>query len=71
MGHKWIIDVLDDLGAFARQNELPVLAVHLEEATRIAMAEAAPAVDGSPVRGFADGVGPRRLSGSSGTCGRA
>jgi hypothetical protein len=71
MGHKWIIDVLEDLGAFARQNDLPLLADHLADSVRIAMAESALMVEETPVRGFADGVGSGRISGSSGTCGRA
>lgn len=71
MGNKWIIDVLDDLGAFARQNDMPFLAEHLDGATRIAMAEAGVTAEESPARGFGDGTGSGRISGSVGTCGRA
>jgi len=31
MGKDWIIDVLADLRTFAQKNDLPILAVQLEE----------------------------------------
>lgn len=41
MGRDWIIDVLADLRAFARENELPMLAGQLDEAALIAEVELA------------------------------
>ena len=41
MGQDWIIDVLADLRAFARQNQMPLLREQLEEAMLIADVEIA------------------------------
>jgi hypothetical protein len=44
MGNDWIIDVLADLRTFAQKNDLPLLAVQLDETALVAkeMAERAP-----------------------------
>ena len=68
MGHKWIIDVLDDLAAFAQQNDLPVLAEKLQETTAVALAETSVASEGAPKAAYVDGVGTRRLPGQGGAC---
>jgi len=39
MGNDWILQVLDDLRAYARMNGLPALAAQVEEAQRVAVAE--------------------------------
>ena len=40
-GQEWILDVLADLTAFARQNGLPILAEQLGDASLVATAEIA------------------------------
>ena len=39
MSRAWIIDVLADLQSFARRNDLPRLAAHLDETQRLAADE--------------------------------
>lgn len=39
MGNDWIIHVLADLRLFAEENDLPLLAVRLEETAVVASAE--------------------------------
>jgi hypothetical protein len=39
MGNDWIIDVLADLRTFAQKNDLPLLAVQLEETAFVARVE--------------------------------
>lgn len=39
MRNTWIVDVLADLRRFAEQNDLPLLAVQLDETTLVAQAE--------------------------------
>jgi hypothetical protein len=39
MKHDWMIGALEDLGAYARLNDLPALAAHLHEAKLLAMIE--------------------------------
>lgn len=39
MGQKWIIDVLADLEAFARDNNLPNVADSLSETAKVARSE--------------------------------
>jgi hypothetical protein len=46
MQHDWILDVLEDLGAFARENGLPRLAEDLGEVRLTAMSEIASAAKG-------------------------
>lgn len=46
MQQDWILDVLEDLGAFARANGLPRLAEELGEVRLIAMSEIASATEG-------------------------
>jgi hypothetical protein len=41
MGRDWIIDVLADLRSFARENDMPLLMAHLEEAGLVAAVEIA------------------------------
>lgn len=68
MGHKWIIDVLDDLTAFAQQNDLPELAEKLRDTTHLAVAEINGAAEGAPAVAYANDTGSGRLSGQSGAC---
>ena len=39
MQHKWILDVIADLRAYAQAENLPLLAEHLEDARFVALAE--------------------------------
>ena len=39
MSQRWILDVLEDLKTFAQENDLPVLASHLEDASIVAISE--------------------------------
>ena len=41
MRHDWVLDVLSDLSAYARQNRLPGLAEQLCDARHVAAAELA------------------------------
>ncbi len=41
MPHQWIIDVLIDLQGFARQNDMPDLAQHLDQTLALAARELA------------------------------
>lgn len=41
MSHSWILDVLADLDAYARKNELPMLAARLTDARHTAIVEIA------------------------------
>ncbi len=68
MGHKWIIDVLDDLTAFARQNDLQALAEKLEDTTQVALTEISDRAEGTPSVAYGNGTRSRRLSGQSGAC---
>ena len=49
MGNDWIIGVLADLKNFAQENDLPLLAVQLDEANLVAEAEIAQRSDGASV----------------------
>jgi len=49
MGNEWIIDVLADLRGFAQKNELPLLAVQLEQTGLVAQAEIANNKEGAPM----------------------
>lgn len=46
MGHDWILDVLSDLKAFARANDMPTLAAQLDDASYVAQIEIASAAEG-------------------------
>ena len=46
MENEWILDVIADLRAFARQNQLPVLAGQLDETLLLAVAEIASVDEG-------------------------
>jgi hypothetical protein len=48
VGNNWIIDVLTDLRTFAQKNDLPLLAVQLEETALVGKAEIAQLVDRAP-----------------------
>ena len=48
MGQDWLIDVLADLRAFARENRLPVLTEQLEDTMLVAAAELAQVADRGP-----------------------
>jgi hypothetical protein len=39
MSHNWILDVLADLKAYARKNDLSALAEHLDDTRHVAVAE--------------------------------
>ena len=41
MAQDWILDVLSDLKAFARDNDMPVLAEQLDDTAIVAMSEIA------------------------------
>jgi len=41
MKHHWMIGTLEDLQAYAKANQLPALAAHLDEAKLLAFTEAA------------------------------
>ncbi len=79
MGNTWIIDVLDDLAAFARRNDMTHLGAQLALATAAANAEIAAkmAVSRAGNRGetpfgtYEHGIGPRGLSRSGGAGSRA
>ena len=71
MGQKWIIDVLSDLQAFARKNDLPLLADQLGQTTLVARAEIAPMAEGTPRAVVGDGGDAGQLSGETGTGPRA
>ena len=43
--HDWMIRVLDDLAAYARENAMPALAEHLAQARLLAITEIANAGD--------------------------
>lgn len=49
MGNDWIIDVIADLRSFAHQNELPLLAAQLNDATHVAKAEISQMTLGAPM----------------------
>ncbi|WP_106206383.1 hypothetical protein [Aliiruegeria haliotis] len=46
MTHAWILDVLADLGAYARRHELHALAEQLDDVQKVAVAECADLSDG-------------------------
>lgn len=71
MGHEWIIDVLADLKSFAKQNDLPVLAVQLEETSLVASAEIGTMVGKSSPVMRGDYAGTRPIFESSGSSRRA
>ncbi|NDR58972.1 hypothetical protein FPS10_21515 [Pseudoruegeria sp. M32A2M] len=41
MNHEWILDVLTDLGAYAREHDLHALSEQLDDARHVASAEIA------------------------------
>ena len=49
MGNDWIIGVLADLKNFAQKNDLPLLAVQLDETSLVAEAELAQWSERAPV----------------------
>ena len=59
MSHTWILDVLADLKAYARRNDLGALAEHLDDTRHVAVAELA-RVAGGPVLLELDGTGAGR-----------
>ena len=71
MGHEWIIDVLADLKTFAKQNDLPLLAVQLEDSALVASAEIATVAENtSPIK-RGDSAGTRQFLAGSGAGRRA
>lgn len=71
MGHKWMIDVLDDLQSYAVNNDLHRLAEQLEEAARLARVDAGTLKEGAPLGQYTHGTGSRGVSDRRGTCPRA
>jgi hypothetical protein len=70
-GHRWIIDVLADLKAFAEQNDLPLLAAQLGETALLAQVEIAQVPDkleGTPLAVLGESAGTRIISGAGRTC---
>lgn len=59
MGHRWILDVLADLKAYAGNNDLPLLAAQIEEARVIAKAEMPPV--GEAATGLGEDREPRSV----------
>ena len=59
MGNGWILDVLADLRRFAQLNDLPLLAVQLDETAMVANAELSTLQEGAlvTVRGDAAETG--------------
>ncbi len=49
MGNDWIIDVLADLKSFAQKNDLPLLAVQLDETALVAQAEISQMTERAPI----------------------
>lgn len=49
MGNDWIIHVLSDLQSFAKDNDLPLLAVKLEQTALVASAEIRSDIGGAPL----------------------
>lgn len=54
--HHWIIDVLADLQGFARQNDMPTLAQHLDQTLALAMQELARVGGADPCDTGAEGA---------------
>lgn len=71
MGHEWIIDVLADLKSFAKQNDLPLLAVQLDDTALVASAEIATVIGNKSPMTRGDCAGTRQIFASSGTSRRA
>jgi hypothetical protein len=79
-GHRWIIDVLADLKAFAEQNNLPLLAAQLGETALVAQIEIAQLAEAqtegamaagqcaAPLAAQGDNAGTRNISRPGGTC---
>jgi len=61
MGKDWIIDVLADLRTFAQKNDLPILAVQLEETAWVAKAEISEMAERAPVAVRGDGTETRSI----------
>ena len=66
MGHEWIIDVLADLKSFASKNDLPLLALQLEEMALLASAEIDKATEIPSQLTRGDGSGTRHVFASTG-----
>lgn len=64
MSKDWIIEVLGDLRGFAVMNDLPTLAVQLEEAIVIAIAEVGQD-DPAPSQAGAHGAQAERFAGTA------
>ena len=71
MGHEWIIDVLADLKSFAKTNDLPMLAMQLEDAALIASAEIQSTTEVLSPRTRGDSSGTRHIFASAGASRRA
>lgn len=64
MGHEWMIDVLADLKTFAKQNNLPLMAMELDAVMVTASAEIGciAAGSGSFAKGESTGTRPILVS---------
>lgn len=71
MGHKWMIDVLDDLRIYAVKNDLPRLAEQIGQTVQVALEEAGPVKEGAPIGLYGNGAGSRGLPDRRGTRPRA
>lgn len=63
MGHKWIVDVLADLRAYARMNNLHVLSKELDICAHVALGEIAMASGATTIGVGHDADRDRGLSG--------
>lgn len=68
MGQKWIIDVLEDLRAFAEANDMPQLSDQLSATVEVAQIEAMSSKEGAPFGVLTDGAGPRGVPDQSRAC---
>lgn len=65
MAQDWIIEVLGDLQGFAKANDLPALADHLDEAIVVATAELGQSAL-APAGAGRNGAQTRRCAGTAG-----
>ena len=61
MGNYWIIDVLADLKTFAEKNDLPLLAVQLDETALVARAEITQMAERAPISARGEATETRPL----------
>ncbi|MBV0913002.1 hypothetical protein [Anianabacter salinae] len=71
MSNDWIIDVLADLRSYARQNGLPSLALHLDDAALVAAAEIATSERKAPHLAIVNAGQTGTVSARPGRCARS